>query len=61
MTAMRVIHTGPEHRPHVEPMFEDKAVVDATIRAGATETTPQSDGPPPRPASTPDPVRMLRG
>jgi hypothetical protein len=42
-------------------MFEDKAAVDATIRAVVTETTPQSDGPPPRPASTPDPVQMLRG
>jgi len=34
MTTMRVIHTGPEHRPHVEPMFEETAVVDVTIREG---------------------------
>jgi hypothetical protein len=37
MTAMRVIHTGPEHRPHVEPMFEGKAVVDVAIREGDLE------------------------
>jgi hypothetical protein len=34
---MRVIHTGPEHRPHVEPVFED-----VTIREGGTEATPES-------------------
>ncbi|MGO9155929.1 hypothetical protein [Mycobacterium sp.] len=60
MTAMRVIHTGPEHRPQVEPVFEERGVVDVTIREGGTETTPESRGPRPRTASAPDPVRTLR-
>jgi len=42
MTAMRVIHTGPEHRPHVMPVFEENEVVDVTITAGGTEATPES-------------------
>jgi hypothetical protein len=44
MTAMRVIHTGPEHRPQVEPVFEEKEVVEVTIRGGVAETTPESAG-----------------
>jgi hypothetical protein len=32
MTTMRVIHRGPEHRPHVEPVFVEE--VDVTIREG---------------------------
>jgi hypothetical protein len=60
MTAMQVIHTGPEHRPQVEPIFEEKGVVDVTIREGVTETTPESGGPRPRTASAPDPMRTLR-
>lgn len=39
---MRVIHTGPENRPKVEPVFEEKGVVDVTIPEGGTETTPES-------------------
>jgi hypothetical protein len=34
MTAMRVIYTGPEHRPHVEPVFEEKEVVADSPRGG---------------------------
>jgi hypothetical protein len=41
MTAMRVIHTGPERRPHVEPVFEEKEVVDVRIRVGGIEATPE--------------------
>jgi hypothetical protein len=41
-------------------MFEEKAVVDVTIREGVTETTPESHGPPPRTASALDPLRTLR-
>jgi hypothetical protein len=58
MTAMRVIYTGPEHRPQVVPVFVDE--VDVTIREGGTEATPESGGPRPRTASAPDPVRTLR-
>ena len=32
MAAMRVIYTGPEHRPEVVPVFVEE--VDATIREG---------------------------
>jgi hypothetical protein len=42
MTAMRVIHTGPEHRPQVEPVFEEMEVVDVTIRGDGTKTTSES-------------------
>jgi hypothetical protein len=35
MTAMRVIHTGPERRPQVVPAFEDSGVVDRTLREGS--------------------------
>jgi hypothetical protein len=57
MTAMRVIHTGPEHRPTVVPVFVEE--VDVTIREGGTAATPQSGGPRPGTASAPDPVRTL--
>ena len=60
MTAMRVIHTGPEHRPQVEPVFEEKEVAEVTIREGVTDTTPESGGPRPRTVSAPDPVWTLR-
>ena len=40
MTAMRVTYTGPEHRPQVEPMFEESGMADVTIREGGTETAP---------------------
>ena len=53
MTAMRVIHTGLEHRPQVEPVFIEE--VDVTIREGGTEATPDSGGPRPRTTSAPDP------
>ena len=36
MTALRVIHTGPERRPHVVPVFDD-----VTIREGGTEAPPE--------------------
>ena len=39
MTAMRVIYTGPEHRPEVVPVFVDE--VDVTLRQGGTEATPE--------------------
>ena len=42
MTAMRVIHTGPERRPEVVPVFVEE--VDVTIREGGTEATPESGG-----------------
>jgi hypothetical protein len=42
MTAMRVTHTGPEHRPHVVPVFVEE--VDVTIREGGTEATPEGRG-----------------
>jgi hypothetical protein len=42
MSAMRVIYTGPEHRPQVVPVFEERGAVDVTIREGGTETTPES-------------------
>jgi hypothetical protein len=58
MTAMRVIYTGPEHRPEVVPVFVDE--VDVTIREGGTEATPECEGARPRTASAPDPVRTLR-
>ena len=58
MTAMRVIHTGPEHRPQVEPVYVE--VVDVTIREGGTEATPGTGGPRPPTASAPDLVRTLR-
>ena len=58
MTAMRVIHTGPEHRPQVEPVFAE--VVDMTIREGGTEATPESREASARTASAPDPVRTQR-
>jgi hypothetical protein len=58
MTAMRVIHTGPEHRPHVEPVYVE--VADATIREVGAEAMPESRGSRPRTASAPDPVRTLR-
>ena len=45
MTAMRVIHTGPEHRPQVEPVFFED--VDVTIREGGAEATPESAVPRP--------------
>jgi hypothetical protein len=57
MTAMRVIHTGPEHRPTVVPVFVEE--VDVTIREGGTKATPESRGPRPGTASGPDPVRTL--
>ena len=44
MTAMRVIYTGPEHRPEVVPVFEANGVVDVTIRQGGTEATPEMRG-----------------
>jgi hypothetical protein len=57
MTAMRVIHTGPEHRPSVVPVFvEDE---DVTIREGGTEATRERRGPRPGTVSAPDPVRTL--
>jgi hypothetical protein len=40
MTAMRVIHTGPEHRPNVVPVLVEEA--DVTIREGGTEATPEN-------------------
>jgi len=43
MTAMRVIHKGPEYRPHVVPVLVEE--VDVTIREGGTEATPKSRGP----------------
>jgi hypothetical protein len=42
MTAMRVIHTGPDHRPQVEPVFVDE--VEVIIRYGGIESTPESRG-----------------
>jgi hypothetical protein len=42
MTALRVIYTGPEHRPQVVPVFDERGVVDATIGEGGTEMTPES-------------------
>jgi hypothetical protein len=42
MTAIRVIHTGPEHRPHVVPVLVKE--VDVTSREGGTEATPDSVG-----------------
>jgi hypothetical protein len=57
MTAMRVIHTGPEHRPTVVPVFVEG--VGVTIRDGSTEATPESGGPRPGTASAPDPVPTL--
>jgi hypothetical protein len=57
MTAMRVIHTGPEHRPTVVPVFVED--VDVTIRECGTEATPESMGPRPGTAAAPDPVRTL--
>jgi len=42
MAAMRVIHTGPEHRPHVMPVFEENEVVEVTISEGAAAATPGS-------------------
>jgi len=61
MTAMRVIYTGPEHRPQVVPVFEESGMVNVTIGEGSTpETTPESRGPRPRTASPPDPARTLR-
>jgi hypothetical protein len=54
MTAMRVTHTGPEHRPHVVPVFVEE--VDVIIREGGTEATPESGGPRPRTVSAPDPL-----
>jgi hypothetical protein len=56
MTAMRVIHTGLEHRPQVQPVFEESGAADVTIRKGRTETTPESRGPRPRTASASDPT-----
>jgi hypothetical protein len=58
MTAMRVTHTGPEHRPHVVPVFVEE--VDVTIREGGIEAMPEGGGPRPRTVSAPDPVRTLR-
>jgi hypothetical protein len=58
MAAIRVIHTGPEHRPHVEPVYVE--VVDVTIRDGGAEATPTSGPPRPQTASAPDPMRTLR-
>jgi hypothetical protein len=57
MTAMRVIHTGPERRFEVVPVFVEE--VDVTIREGGAEATPESEGPRPRTASALDPVRTL--
>ena len=42
MAAMRVIYTGPEHRPEVVPVFVEE--VDMTLREGGTEATPESGG-----------------
>jgi hypothetical protein len=39
---MLVIHTGTDKWPQVEPVFEQKGVVDVTIREGGTEATPES-------------------
>lgn len=39
---MRVIHNGPEHRPHIVPVLVEE--VDVTIREGGTEATPESPG-----------------
>jgi len=58
MTAVRVIHTGPEHRPHVEPVYVD--VVDVTIRDSVAQATPTSGAPRAQKASAPDPMRTLR-
>jgi hypothetical protein len=58
MTAMRVIYTGPEHRPQVVPVYIE--VEEVTIREGGAEATPGSAGPRPRTAAAPDPVRTLR-
>jgi hypothetical protein len=60
MTAMRVTYTGPEHRPQVEPVFEESGMADVTFREGGTETALESREPRPRTASAPDPVRTLR-
>ena len=53
MTAMRVIHTGPERRFEVVPVFVEE--VDVTIREGGTQATPDSGEPWPRTAWAPDP------
>jgi hypothetical protein len=58
MTAMRVIHTGPERRFEVVPVFVDE--VDVTIREGGAEETPESEAPRQRTASALDSVRTLR-
>jgi hypothetical protein len=54
---MRVIHTGPERRPEVVPVFVDE--VDVTIREGGTERRRRA-GPRPRTASALDPMRTPR-
>jgi hypothetical protein len=59
MTAMRVIHTGPEHRPIVVPVFVEE--LDVTIRECGTEATPESRGARRGAASAPGPVRTLSG
>jgi len=35
MTALRVIHTGPERRLQVVPAFEVSGVMDSTVREGS--------------------------